>query len=121
MFKKIWAVIQLIVAALFVAVLYLFAKNKVTINRLDKVQKKAEKEAKEKYETMSNDDIVDGLVNANDIRNADGIPDGIINSETVFRNRSKSLLSWLGSKGVRREDIRRSDNGDAGSVSPGED
>jgi len=115
MFKKIMAVLQLIIGALFVAVLFLFTKRKVTRISLDKIQKDAEQEAKEKYEEMSNDDIVDELVNANDIRNTDGIPDGTIRARSLFRDRSKTLLSRLGSKGIRREDIPRSrQSGDSG-------
>ena len=121
MFKKIWAVIQLIIAAVFAAVLFLVTKRKVTTFALDKVQKEAEREAKEKYEKMSDDDVVDSLDNANDIRNTDGIPEGTIKARTTLRNRSKSLLSRLGSKGVRGEDVPGSGQSGDSSISTGKD
>jgi len=122
MFKKIWAYIKTgcMTAFLFVGIvfIYLFSRNRKAIRSLNKTQKAAEKAAEEKYEEMSNDDIVDELANANDIRNTDG---GTIRARTLFRHRSKSLLSRFAGKGIRREDMPGSGCDDPDGVSAGED
>jgi len=104
-FKSIWFWVQLIGMAIVVLAVHLFTKNRKTMGGLKNIQKAAEKAAEEKYEKMSDDDVVDSLVNANDIRNT--ASKGADDSRALFHNRSKSILSWLGSKGVRREDIPR--------------
>jgi len=104
MFKKIWFCIQLTGAAIFLALLYIFGRDKKTIQALDDIQERKEKEAKEQYEKMSDDDVVDSLVNANDIRNT-AREGGANVARTLFRDRARSILSRLVSKGVLREDI----------------
>ena len=121
MFKKIWLAIQLVFMVLAGVVLYLLYHKPLTLRGLNRAQKAAEKAAEEKYEEMSNDDIVDSLANANDIRNTDGIPEGTIEARTSFRNRSKSLLSRLVSKGVRGEDVPGSGQSGDSSISTGKD
>ena len=121
MFKKIWLAIQLVFMVIAGVVLYLLFHKPLTLRGLNRAQKAAEKAAEEKYEEMSNDDVVGTLDNADDIRNTDGIPEGTIKARTSFRNRSKSLLSRLGSKGVRGEDVPRSRQGGDRGVSAGED
>ena len=103
--KAIWGWLQIIGTIIIVGVVFLVTKRKVTTIALDKVQKDAEQEAREKYEKMSDGDIVDSLVNANDIRNTARDPESTNERRLSFRNRCKPLLSWLGSKGVHKKDI----------------
>lgn len=87
--KNIWTVIKIAITVLFVAVVYLFTKKKTT--SLNTIQKKTEKEAEEEYEKMSDDDVVDSLVNANDIRNTarDGGAERANSFRALFHNKSR--------------------------------
>jgi len=113
MFKKILSYIQWVVGAVFVVLLLLFTRSGKTVSGLNKIQKEKEREAKEKYEKMSDDDIIDSLVNANDIRNtANAGSEKTYGDGTVRNNRSKSLLSRIRNEGVRRSDIPRGKRAD---------
>jgi len=103
--KAVWGWLQIIGTIIIVAVVFLVTKRKVTTIALDKVQKDKEEEVREKYEKMSDDDIVDSLVNANDIRNTARAAASTDERTDSFLNRSKQLVLRLGRKGLRKRDI----------------
>jgi len=113
MFKKIWLAIQWVVGFVFVVLIILFTRSGKTVGSLKKIQKKKEREAKEKYEEMSDDDVVGTLDNANGIRNtARAGNETTYGDGTVRSNRSKSLLSRIRNEGIRRADVPRGKCGD---------
>jgi len=106
--KAIWGWLQIIGTIIIVGVVFLVTKRKVTTIALDKVQKDKEQEAREKYEEMSDGDVVDSLVNANDIRNtARAGPGTTYGNGAIRSDRPESLLSRLIRSGVRRADVPR--------------